>query len=90
MKSNHDDFYMLSKEGFQWPHNPHGSQSEVNFPFPNSPCLRVPISLQALAYLHNVCELESEKGTHGHESTGYLQSIETNLDPGLPQEQAAC
>lgn len=88
-KSRHDNVYLSSNEGFRWPHNPHGSKSEVNFLFPNLPSLRVPMSLQALACLRGVCVLGSEKGTYGHRSMGYLQSIDTNLDPGLLRDKSS-
>lgn len=88
-KSRPDNVYLSSNEGFWWPHNPHGSKSEVNFPFPNLPSLWVSMSLQALACLRGVCVLGSEKGTYGHRSMRYLQSIDTSLDLGLLWEQSS-
>ena len=64
MKSRHDHFYMCLR-GIQWPSNPGGSKSEVNFPFPNWPALPAPLNLQAIAHLHKVCVLGSEKNMYG-------------------------
>lgn len=90
MKSRHDSFYMSSKRAFGWLNNPDGSESEVNFACHNLPSLTAPLNFEAIAYLHNVCVLGSEKDMHGQKAIGFLKSINAHLDPGLPLEQAGC